>query len=38
MVCDSMVDAMTSNKKPDLICEPCLTGKMHANRFPSYHH
>jgi hypothetical protein len=26
---------MTSNDKPDPICEPCLAGKMHANPFPS---
>jgi hypothetical protein len=37
MVHDSMVEGltMTSNNKPDPICEPCLAGKMHANPFPS---
>jgi len=26
---------LDSEDKPDLICEPCLAGKMHANPFPS---
>ena len=26
---------LTSNHKPDPICEPCLAGKMHADPFPS---
>ncbi|KIN98446.1 hypothetical protein M404DRAFT_31311 [Pisolithus tinctorius Marx 270] len=27
--------AIESKSTPDPICEPCLAGKMHANRFPS---
>jgi len=25
----------TSSQKPDVVCEPCLAGKMHSNLFPS---
>src|SRR5258708_25853732 len=24
-----------SSGKPDIVCEPCLAGKMHSNPFPS---
>src|SRR5258708_4329895 len=32
-----MVTGMTfgSSTKPDIVCEPCLAGKMHSNPFPS---
>src|SRR5258708_4673110 len=34
---DSLVTGMTigSSGKPDIVCEPCLAGKMHSNPFPS---
>ena len=34
---DSLVTDMTigSSGKPDIVCEPCLAGKMHSNPFPS---
>jgi len=32
-----LVTGMTfaSSHKPDIVCEPCLAGKMHSNPFPS---
>ena len=37
MLKDAMVTGMTigSSEKPDVVCEPCLAGKMHSNPFPS---
>ena len=37
MIKDEMVIGLTldSSAKPDPVCTPCLTGKMHANPFPS---
>ena len=34
---DGLVTGMTfaSSEKPDIVCEPCLAGKMHSNPFPS---
>jgi len=34
---DALVTGMTfaSSHKPDIVCEPCLAGKMHLNPFPS---
>ena len=34
---DTLVTGMTfaSSHKPDIVCEPCLAGKMHCNPFPS---
>ena len=34
---DALVTGMTfaSSHKPDIVCEPCLAGKMHSNPFPS---
>jgi len=34
---DALVTGMTfaSSHKPDIVCEPCLGGKMHSNPFPS---
>jgi len=29
---------ITSDEKPDPVCEPCLAGKMHSHPFPSTHH
>ena len=26
---------ISSSEKPDIVCEPCLAGKMHSNPFPS---
>src|SRR6266581_150170 len=33
---DALVTGMTFtlSQKPDIVCEPCLTGKMHSNPFP----
>jgi len=33
---DTLVTGMTfaSSHKPDIVCEPCLAGKMHSNPFP----
>src|SRR6266508_4132737 len=33
---EGLVTGMTfgSSTKPDIVCEPCLTGKMHSNSFP----
>ena len=34
---EGLVTGMTfsSSEKPDIVCEPCLAGKMHSNPFPS---
>jgi hypothetical protein len=34
---DGLVTGMTfsSSEKPDIVCEPCLAGKIHSNPFPS---
>jgi hypothetical protein len=34
---EGLVTGMTfaSSTKPDIVCEPCLAGKMHSNPFPS---
>ena len=34
---DTLVTGMTfaSSEKPDMVCEPCLAGKMRSNPFPS---
>ncbi len=34
---EGLVNGMTfsSSEKPDIVCEPCLAGKMHSNPFPS---
>ena len=34
---DNLVTGMTitSSEKPDVVCEPCLAGKMHSNPFPT---
>jgi hypothetical protein len=34
---EGLVTGMTfaSSAKPDIVCEPCLAGKMHSNPFPS---
>ena len=34
---DALVTGMTfaSSEKPDMVCEPCLAGKMRSNPFPS---
>ena len=40
MIKEQMVDGLTldSFTKPDIVYEPCLAGKMHANPFPSSDH
>src|SRR5215475_6057535 len=40
MINEQLIDGLTldSSIKPDPVCEPCLSGKMHANPFPSSEH
>ena len=40
MISNELVDGLVLDSKaePDLICEPCLAGKMHANSFLSSEH